>query len=148
MNRRLGADKNITRCQTETLEKMEHKVRIHQGVSKQSISHTSSTPIYGSSQGSGAGVINWHGHNETVIAMYAETQPACMMTSPDNRHEQIQQVISFVDDNKLMQSFWPRTTIPQALKLCTTSVNYWRKSLEVTGGALDPNKSGLQLLAF
>ena len=38
--------------------------------------------------------------------------------------------------------------IPRALKSCTTSVNYWRKSLEVTGGALDPNKSGLQLLAF
>ena len=57
-NRRLGADKNIVRCQTETLEKMEHRVRIHQGVSKKSISHTSSTPIYGSGQGSGAGVVN------------------------------------------------------------------------------------------
>ena len=36
--------------------------------------------------------------------MYKETQPACKMASPDNRHKQNQQVISFVDDNKLMQN--------------------------------------------
>ena len=81
--RRLGADKNIARCQTETLEKMDHRVRIHQGVSKQAISHSDETPLYGSGQGSGAGVVNWHGHNETLIAMYEETQQGCIMKSPD-----------------------------------------------------------------
>ena len=84
---------------------MDHRVRIHQGVSKTCISHTSNTPLYGSGHGSGAGVVNWHGLNETLITMYEETQPGCLMTSPDNRHEQNQQVISFVDDNKLSQSF-------------------------------------------
>ena len=80
--------------------------------------------------------------------MYKETQPACKLSSPDNRHEKNQPVISFFDDNKLMQSFKPTTTIPRALKSCTKSINFWRKSLEVTGGALDPNKCGLQLIPF
>ena len=80
--RRLGADKNIAKCQTVTLEKMKHRVCIHQGVSKECILHTSETPLYGSGQGSGAGVVNWHGHNETLIAMYEETQPGCKMASP------------------------------------------------------------------
>ena len=70
------------------------------------------------------------------------------MTSPDRRQEQNQQVISFVDDNKLIQSFLQCTTIKMAMKSCTTSVNFRRKSLEVTGGALAPDKCKLQLLAF
>ena len=102
--RRLSTDKNIARCQTDTLEQMDHRVRIHQGVSKQAISHSEKTPLYGSGQGSGAGVVNWHGNNETLIAMYEETQPRCLMTSPDRQEVQNQQVISFVNDNKLIQS--------------------------------------------
>ena len=146
--RRLGADSKMTHCQMVTLQEMEHRTRIQQGISTESITHTEETPIYGSGQGSGAGVMNWHGHNEILIAMYDETQPGCEKMSWDNRHVQMQPVVSFVDDNKLMRGFSPKTTIPQALAGCTTSINFRRKGLELTGGALAPPKCKLQMLAF
>ena len=80
--------------------------------------------------------------------MYEETQPWCLMTSPDKHHEQNQQVISFVDDNKLIQSFLRNTMIAVALKSCMRSISFWRKSLEVTGGALDPKKCKMQMVSF
>ena len=148
MTKRLGADTNIARCQTETLEQMEHSVRIQQGVSTESIRHSKDKPLYGSGQGSGAGVVNWHGHNETLIAMYDDKQPGCRMQSPDKLIELIQRVISFVDDNKLMRSFPATTQLIDAMKMCSASINFWSKSLQVTGGKLDPNKSKMQFLTY
>ena len=95
-----------------------------------------------------AGVINWHGHNETLIAMYNKTQPGCRMTSPDNILTIVQNVISFVDDNKLMWSFPVATTLVEAMWLCTASINFWSRSLEITGGKLEPKKSKMQFLTF
>ena len=86
---------------------------MQQGLSAQSIQHSENTPLFGSGQGSGAGVVNWHGHNETLIAMYNKTQPGCTMKSPDNTHTIDQKVISFVDNNKLIRSF--QTTITTAM---------------------------------
>ena len=92
---------------------MHHHVRIHHGVSKTCIKHSDKSPLYGSGQGSGAGVLNWHGHNEALIAMYNQTQPGCLMKSPDGTTEADQKVISFVvDDNELIQAFpWETTQI-------------------------------------
>ena len=134
MTRRLGADRNVLRCQTETLEKMDHWVRIHQEVSQTCITHSDETPLYGSGQGSGAGVINWHGHNEALIAMYDQTQPGCLMKrSPDGKTEINQKVISFVDVNKLIQAFPWGTTRINSMQLCTDSINFWRKVLKISG---------------
>ena len=148
MTRRLGADRNISRCQTETLQHMNHRVHIHHGVSKTSIQHLDKSPLYGSGQGSGAGVINWHGHNEALVAMYDRTQPGSLMKIPDRAKEAEQNVISFVDDNKLIQAFpWDMTQV-QAMLLCTISINFWRIMLKISGGLLAALKCKLQFLTY
>ena len=72
MTQHLGADKRITRCQTLTLEGMENHVRMAQGISEGCLKHSPASAIRGPGQGSGAGVPNWHGHNETLIAAYSK----------------------------------------------------------------------------
>ena len=84
---------------------MDHRTQIHQGVLQSSISHLNETPLYGLGQGSGAGVINWHSHNEALIAMYDQMQPGCLTKSPVGKSEIHQKVISYVDDSKLIQAF-------------------------------------------
>ena len=80
--------------------------------------------------------------------MYDETQHSCCIKSPNGRLELNQKVISFVDDNKLMRSFLANTIIVEAMRLCTHSINFWSRSLEVTGGKLDPNKCKMQFLSY
>ena len=110
---------------------MKHRTRIQHGVSKESISHSDEMPLYGSGQGSGAGVINCHGNNEFRISMYDNTQPRYVMKSPDARNEQIQQGVSFFYDNKLIQTFLAHTTTTDTLKGSTESINFWKRELKL-----------------
>ena len=148
MNRRMGADKAMTKCQTLTLEGMRHRVRIAQGISEKYLKHSSSMAIHGSGQGSGAGVPNWHGHNETLIAAYADFHKGYTMRSPDGSKEQDQNVISFVDDNKLVFASDTPQLPKQLLEECEAGIDTWRILLAFTGGALAAPKCGIQLLAY
>ena len=148
LTRRQGIDKNASKCQTSTLEEMEHSVRIKQGLSTEIIRHSTEKPIFGSGQGSGAGVVNWHAHNETIIATYKEFFPGATMKSPDSSKIAVQDVISFVDDNKLVHDFPPSTTNEQALAHCEHSLTTWQTIMTLTGGSLELAKCKIQLLAF
>ena len=110
-----GIDKNASTCQTKTLEAMEHSVRIQQGLSTDTIKHSRDKPIFGSGQRSGAGVVNWHAHNETIIATYKEFYPGTKMINPDNTKEAEEDVVRFVDDNTLVHDFVPHTSTAAAL---------------------------------
>ena len=146
MTRRLGADKKITRCQTLTLEGMEHRVRIAQGISDGYLKHSPTSAIHGSGQGSGAGVPNWHGHNETLIAAYSDFHKGYTMKSPDGSKSQNQNVISFVDDNKLIFASDTSNNVSELLKECEDGIATWQILLEFTGGALAAPKCAIQMI--
>ena len=147
MTRRLGADKQMALCQTLTLEGMKHRVCIAQGVSEHYLQHSHATAIHGSGQGSGAGAPNWHGHNEALITAYTDFHKGYTMQSPDSSKSQDQNVISFVDDNKLIFASDTSTEIHHLLQDCEAGIATWQILLEFTGGALAAPKCAIQLLA-
>ena len=83
LNQRSGATTEMNRCQTLTLQGMKHQVKIAQGVSDGFFMHTEDTPVFGSGQGSGAEVPNWHSHNETITSTYKEFHKGITMATPD-----------------------------------------------------------------
>ena len=97
LNCRSGATKKMNQCQTLALQGMTHHVKIAQGVSDGFFQHTDDNQIFGSGQGSGAGVPNWHSHNETIISTYAEFHPGITMTTLNNEATVNQNVITFVE---------------------------------------------------
>ena len=148
LNRRSGASKEMNVCQTLTLQHMKHHVKIAQGVSEAFFHHTDDTPIFGSGQGSGAGVPNWHSHNETIIATYAEYHNGITMTTPDNEVTVNQNVISFVDDNTLMAGCAPDATPEDMYEMSSESLGSWVIVMDFTGGAVELEKCYLSLMAF
>ena len=148
LNRRSGATKEMNVCQTLTLQNMEHKVQIAQGVSAQSFHHTDETPIFGSGQGSGAGVPNWHSHNETIIATYSEYHKGITMTTPDNQVTVDQNVISFVDDTTLLAGCQPDATSEEMHTTSSEALGSWTTTMDFTGGAVALDKCYLSLMAF
>ena len=148
LNRRSGAPKEMNQCQTLTLQRMKHQVKIAQGVSKDSFTHTSETQIFGSGQGSGAGVPNWHSHNETIIATYADYHPGITMTSPNNAVTIVQNVISFVDDNTLMVACPPTASAELMHSRAAAALTTWQRIMDITGGAVELEKCFLSFMAF
>ena len=115
----------MAKCQTLTLEGMRHRVRIAQGISDSFLQHSQTTAIHGSGQGSGAGVPNWHGHNETLIAAYADFHKGYTMKSLDRSKQEDQNIISFVDNNKLIFASLAPLTAKHILERCEAGIATW-----------------------
>ena len=138
----------MNQCQTLTLQEMKHHVKISQGVSEESFHHTSDKQVFGSGKGSGAGVPNWHSHNKTIIATYAEFHPGIDISTPDGRTTVNQNVMSFVDDNNLNDACKPTATTKEMHSQATQSLGSWQKIMTLTGGAVELPKCYLSFMAY
>ena len=147
-NRRTGATKEMNQCQTKTLEKMKHHVKIAQGVSTDSFQHSTDNPVFGSGQGSGAGVPNWHSHNEAIIATYKKYHKGITMSTPDNQVTVTQDVVSFVDDNTLNEGCEPTATSEDMHLASSEALGTWQTLMDFTGGAVELPKCYLSLMAY
>ena len=148
LNRRSGAPKEMNQCQTRTLGQMTHKVKTAQGVSDGAFQHSKDRPIFGSGQGSGAGVPNWHSHNETIISAYKEFHPGITMTTPGGTTTVDQHVVSFVDDNTLLDDCSPDVTPEEMFRQAAAILGTWQILMWITGGAVELPKCYLSLMAY
>jgi hypothetical protein len=57
-------------------------------------------------------------------------------------------MISYVDDNTLVQSFQPGTTIEEVFNSLTTSMGHWCRLLQVTGGDLCLEKCKVSVMTW
>ena len=149
LNQRSGATTEMNRCQTLTLQGMKHQVKIAQGVSDGFFMHTEDTPVFGSGQGSGAEVPNWHSHNETITSTYKEFHKGITMATPDGDTAVEQDVVSFVDDNTLLDECEPTIAAPAEMhQQAAHSLTSWQRIMRITGGAVELPKCYLSVMAY
>jgi hypothetical protein len=148
---RIGCPRSIAQCHTVTQRCMKHKVKTSKGVLpgftqwstsqqiQEKIVHKTkilSGNIGGIGQGGGGSPVGWFAVLLVMIATYSTFITGITMLDPRGTIKLILHIISYVDDNTLVQQFYnthTMTYILQGLKKC---IMRWHNILKITGGDL------------
>jgi hypothetical protein len=148
---RVGCPRSIAKCHTIMQHKMIHKVKTSRGISKGFIRwHPSQTiqeetikgqavfsgNIGGIGQGGGGSPVGWLAMLLVMISTYSQFVTGTTLTDPLGRLSLTLYIISYVDDNTLIQEFFNTQTMQYILKGLQTCIMRWHNILKITGGNL------------
>jgi hypothetical protein len=146
-----GCPKPLSRCHALTQRKMIHRVKTSKGVSKGTISWSAdqsftmqdrdgtchiSGNVGGIGQGGGASPVGWLVVLLVMISTYSLFASSIVMSDPLSLISLTTHIISYVDDNTLVQSFSPRQSMSSILAELNECITKWHQILKITGGDL------------
>ena len=161
--RRLGCPKMISRCQNTTQRLMKHRVKTAKGVSKGYIQWNNTQTIQmiieagvtimtgnigGIGQGAGGSPVGCLAMILVMIAAYKLYASGARIHDPIKKCNKTIHVISYVDDNTLVQSLKEGLTEVQQTQLLTRCIGKWQRLLQVTGGDLALHKCLYSILQW
>ena len=161
--RRLGCPETIARCHTNTQRNMIHSVKTSFGVSSGKIKWGLNENIVrtiigttcflvanfgGIGQGGGGGPVIWLTIAMVLIQAYAKRETGAPVWDPKKEIGERIHVVSYVDDNTLVQEIENNATIEMILKQMQQCITRWRKLLQITGGDLSLPKCELAILKW
>jgi hypothetical protein len=148
---RIGCPEPVSRCHTVTQRKMIHRVKTSKGISPGTISwslhqsfqtkmidgveHTHGN-IGGIEQGGGGSPVGWLAVLLVMITTYSFFASGIAMSDPQSLLCLTTYIISYVDDNTLVQSFGSRSSTKDILTELNTCITRWHDILRITGGDL------------
>jgi hypothetical protein len=148
---RVGCSESIAKCHTITQRNMLHMVKTSKGVSNgyiqwspsQQITTTKmnnklvlSGNIGGIGQGGGASPVGWLAVLLVMISTYSRFVTGTTMIDPRGTTQLILFIISYVDDNTLVQQFYNTQTMVSILSGLRKCIMHWHNTLKITGGDL------------
>jgi hypothetical protein len=148
---RVGCPQGVAKCHSLTQREMVHHVRTSRGPSVNNIKwgpyqHTITQTsdgvqtikgnIGGIGQGGGASPIGWLAVLLVMIQMYSKYTSGIELTDPLGMYSLVLYLISYVDDNTLVQSFDNTATMPSILQQLQFCLKKWHNILKITGGDL------------
>ena len=160
--RKKGCPRGIAKCHTLTQKNMVHRIRISSGISKGSISfskiksirHVDSHIDYikgktgGIGQGGGGGPMAWISVINIMIMVYRKLCEGAKATDLCSLYSLTYWIVSYVDDNTLVQTFEKGSGLPEMIKTMTRNLKSWQRLLQLTGGDIDLEKSQWCLLSW
>lgn len=160
--RRLGCPASIAKTHTITQRRMAHFIRIAAGISKAKICFAIEELMSwkgehlialwgllgGIGQGGGGGPMIWLAIITIMLAAFRTLSPGATMMDVLGLFTLIFWMISYVDDNTLVQTF-PNTATPMdVIRGLTISMRHWQKLLQVTGGDLSLDKCKVSIMVW
>ena len=157
-----GCPTGIAKCHTLTQKHMKHKIRISTGISKGTIqfakesntkmdrSHISliEGKTGGIGQGGGGGPMAWISVINIMIETYRKLRKGATITDILNIKDLMSWIVSYVDDNTLVQTFGEESDTGKMIKDMTINLGSWQRLLQLTGGDIDLEKSQWSLLSW
>jgi hypothetical protein len=141
---RVGISQQIIKTMFDTVQKCEHKVRTAYGDSRNTYGPNTGQykqPVMGVGQGNGAGPQIWSLISSVLfLAMHLDGLSTKFVSKLTSEFIDIIGYM-YVDDMDLIQikPYHQWQTLTETLQL---TLAYWNKLVKVTGGALEPSKSG------
>jgi hypothetical protein len=148
----VGCPEGIAKCHTITTQRqMIHRVRTNSGVSpgfiswgpfqtlkKMSVNGVESIQgnIGGIGQGGGGSPIGWLSVLLVMITTYSQFATGVHMIDPLSALQLIIYIISYVDDNMLVQDFGRDQSMSSILASFNNCISKWHNILCITGGDL------------
>jgi hypothetical protein len=146
--RRCGMPGNAVQIHAYTLLQMKYTVKTAFGISHASYSGTTTSPLFGTGQGSGASPSVWL----TLVVVLMNTldritKDRVWFWSPDSSTQHARLIDAFVDDTSLVFNDNPcRMTPGQMINAMATMAQNWERILSYSGGALNLKKCSWSLL--
>jgi hypothetical protein len=147
----VGCPEPVSRCHTTTQRQMIHRVKTGRGVSpgtitwsqnqifqtikKEGVDHLHGN-IGGIGQGGGGSPVGWLAVLLVMIATYSLFASGIVMQDPQSLLSLTTHIISYVDDNTLVQFFGDGSSMYQILKELNLCISRWHEILRITGGDL------------
>ena len=151
-SQKFGVAASVTHSNARTLQLAEYKVRTELGLAKQSYSHSDTSPIYGTGQGSANSPAIWCFLSSTLFDCY-DTQAAKASYRDSNGQGQVELgLIGFVDDcngqtNQQASDGAPHR-LPTLLAQTQHNAQKWTDLLNASGGALELSKCSCHILQW
>lgn len=92
--------------------------------------------IGGIGQGGGGSPVGWLAVLIVMIEIYSTFVSGINMLDPRRMHQLLLYIISYVDDNTLVQQFYNTQTMMSILSGLKNCIMRWHKILRITGGDL------------
>jgi hypothetical protein len=121
----------------ETIQKLEHHVRMVFEESKKYFVQSGTTPIQGIGQGNGAGPQIWALVSTPVLNMLRAEGKGATFVSAITRLPTTLVGFAFVDDTDLVTS-GPNMSTDEVCKKIQESLTAWEGGIRATGGASNP----------
>ncbi len=149
--RRVGCPQSIAQCHTITQRQMIHTVKTSRGVSggyiqwgpsqtivekKDALPMILSGNIGGIGQGGGGSPVGWLAVLLVMISTYRTFVSGITMNDPRGISRLVLLIISYVDDNTLVQQFYHTQTMSSILIGLKKCIMHWHNILKITGGDL------------
>ena len=160
--RKKGCPQGIAKCHTLTQKNMKHRIRISTGISKGLIKFGEETKISmdnkniteiqgrtgGIGQGGGGGPMAWIAVINIMIEAYRKLRKGAIMSDVCDISPLLNWIVSYVDDNTLVQTFDNEQDTTIMIKKMTENLGSWQRLLQLTGGDIDLEKSQWSLLSW
>ena len=151
-SRKFGVGKSVTAANAQTLEKATYLLRTDLGLATEGYTHSESSPIYGTGQGSGNSPAIWCFISSVLYDCYDQLSATAEYCAPDGSKGLTLGMVGFVDDsNGQTNSFRAPETSRTPLTVLTQMQNnaqIWSDLLEVSGGALELSKCSYHVVRW
>ncbi len=160
---RVGCPQGIARCHSLTQREMVHHVKTSYGPStnniqwgpSQTLHTTVEKGIYstkgnigGIGQGGGASPVGWLAVLLVMIQTYSKYTSGITLADPLGIYSLALFIISYVDDNTLVQRFDQEHDMPSILMQLQFCLKKWHNILKITGGDLALEKCTFCILKW
>ena len=89
----------------------QYAIKIANGISKDTYSHSSDSPVYGTGQGSTASATGWGKLVSLALDLHDKQRFGSHYSDPEGTFETIIGMLSYVDDNNISNNGKPHETI-------------------------------------
>ena len=152
ISQKFGVPPEVTKLNTDTLEKAEFRIRTELGLATTGYRHDASFPIYGTGQGSANSPGIWCMLSSALLDGYDEVAAPASYKGIENDTEVSVGMVSFVDDcngqtNKF-EADGSTETVKELITQTQRNAQEWSNLLTASGGALEPSKCSSHVMQW
>ena len=111
-----------------------YAIKTANGISKDTYSHSSDSPVYSTRQGSTASTTGWGKLVSLALDLHDKQRFGSHCSDPEGTFETIIGMLSYVDDNNISNNGKPHETIKEVIKRTQHDAQLWNDILKATSG--------------
>ena len=140
VSKKFGVHNKVLQVFKEVLEETKYNVKIGSQVTDKYYCNTSTTPLYGTGQGSGNSPFIWTLISSELIHLYSQLAKGVTYQDPDNLIQSNMFMTAYVDDVNAHLSHNNNTSMQEVQNDIQQNSSLWEKLLYASGGKLSSTK--------